>query len=101
MYISQYPIKYYIHFSKKKKNPKSIEGLQETCAQTGGLFMESSKVDVDKIVALLSKSIESSKVNILITQRRHNMGEGGWFHQTFFTKQKFAGPHLLCEKVAL
>ena len=44
------------------KNPRSIEGLRETCAQTGGLFMESSKTGVDEIVKLLSKSIEASKV---------------------------------------
>ena len=47
-----------------RKEEKSIERLRETCTQTGGLFMESSKTDVDDIVALLSQSIESSKVTI-------------------------------------
>ena len=49
--------------NKKSRNPRTIEGLRETCSATGGLFMESSKIDVGDIVALLSQSIESSKVS--------------------------------------
>ena len=48
---------------EKGPNTRSIPGLQETCKATGGLFIESSKVDVSDIMALLSKSIESSKVS--------------------------------------
>ena len=36
--------------------------LQKTCEETGGRFIESSKVDVDDIVGLLSQSIKSSEV---------------------------------------
>ena len=36
--------------------------LQETCEQTGGKFIESSKVDVDDIVGLLSQTIKTSEV---------------------------------------
>ena len=38
------------------------EALKNTCSQTGGVFIESSKSDVDDIVALLSQSIQTSKV---------------------------------------
>ena len=37
-------------------------GLAETCEETGGLLIESSKVDVDDIVGLLSQSIKTSEV---------------------------------------
>ena len=36
--------------------------LEETCEETGGLLIESSKVDVDDIVGLLSQSIKTSEV---------------------------------------
>ena len=40
------------------------DALQMTCEKTGGRFIESSKVDVDDIVALLSQSIKSSEVRL-------------------------------------
>ena len=53
----------------RSPNTRSIPGLQDTCQATGGLFIESSKVDVSDIVALLSKSIESSKVSFSINSK--------------------------------
>ena len=43
-------------------NSPNADALQITCEKTGGRFIESSKVDVDDIVALLSQSIKSSEV---------------------------------------
>ena len=42
------------------------DALQTTCQETGGLFIESSKVDVADIVALLSQSIKTSEVFFIV-----------------------------------
>ena len=43
-------------------NSPFANALQKTCEETGGSFIESSKADVDDIVALLSQSIKTSEV---------------------------------------
>ncbi len=49
----------------KEANTRSIEGYQEVCESTGGLFVEFSKVDIDDIIGILSSSIESSRVTVV------------------------------------
>ena len=46
------------------------EALKNTCSQTGGVFIESSKADVDDIVALLSQSIQTSKATLSLIGER-------------------------------
>ena len=46
------------------------DALKSTCSETGGVFIESSKSDVDDIVALLSQSIQTSQATLaFITER--------------------------------
>ncbi len=44
--------------------------LQRTCQETGGLFLESSKTDVEDIVNLLSETIKSSKATLSFVRDR-------------------------------
>ena len=46
-------------------DPNDEEALQHICTGSGGQFLESSKTDVQDIVALLSQSIQTSQVNFL------------------------------------
>ena len=69
-----------ITLAKKKKckinviwtepSPSAPE-LQETCEQIGGKFIESSKVDVDDIVGLLSETIKTSEVSTRYFFKNH------------------------------
>ena len=69
-----------ITLAKKKKckinviwtqpSPSAPE-VQETCEQIGGKFIESSKVDVDDIVGLLSETIKTSEVSTRYFFKNH------------------------------
>ena len=49
-------------FFTHSDDPVDEEALQHICTGSGGQFLESSKTDVQDIVALLSQSIQTSQV---------------------------------------
>ena len=52
-------------FFTNSDDPVDEEALQHVCTGSGGQFLESSKTDVQDIVALLSQSIQTSQVKFI------------------------------------